>query len=134
MYNEKTIMKNSKIRNFFILIIILGISVFPPLVFSQTNQNPTDCLLNGGKICNPIPSVGSLPAFIKTFLEGAIKIGIPVAALAIVFCGFLFVSARGKPEELKKAKDALLYTLIGTAVLFGSWAIAKLISDTVLAL
>jgi len=85
-------------------------------------------------ICNPIPRVTSVPDLIKTILEGLLKIGIPVVALAIVYCGFLFVQARGKPEAITKAKDALLYTLIGAAILLGSWAIAEMISATVLAL
>jgi len=67
-------------------------------------------------------------------LEGALKIGIPIVALAIVYCGFLFVFARGNSEKLTKARDALLYTVIGAAILLGAWAIAKMISATVLAL
>ena len=87
-----------------------------------------------GTICNPLDTINSVPGLIKTILEGLLKIGIPLVALAIIYCGFLFVKAQGKPEELKKAKDALLYTLIGAAILLGSWAIAKMISATVLAL
>jgi len=84
-----------------------------------------------GTICNPIPSITSVPGLIQTILTGLLQIGIPVVALAVVYCGFLFVFARGNPEKLTKAKDALLYTLIGAAVLLGSWAIAQMISSTV---
>ena len=83
-----------------------------------------------GKICNPI-NTNTIQEFIKTLLEGVLKIGIPIVALAIIYCGFLFVSARGNSEKLTKAKDTLLYTLIGAAILLGSWAIAQLISATV---
>ncbi len=86
-----------------------------------------------GKIVNPI-KVDTINGFIKILLEGVLRVGIPIVALAIIYCGFLFVSARGNSEKLSKAKDALLYTLIGAAILLGSWAIAQLISDTVLAL
>ncbi|MFA5841073.1 MAG: TrbC/VirB2 family protein [Candidatus Paceibacterota bacterium] len=88
----------------------------------------------GGKIENPIPSITSVPGLIQKILEGMLKIGIPVVALAIIYCGFLFVFARGNSEKLSKAKEALMYTLIGAAILLGSWAIAKMISATVLAL
>ena len=57
-----------------------------------------------------------------------------MVALAIIYCGFLFVSARGNTEKLTKAKEALLYTVIGAAILLGSWAIAIMISETVLSL
>ncbi|MES3032098.1 MAG: hypothetical protein V4699_02540 [Patescibacteria group bacterium] len=86
-----------------------------------------------GTICNPIKAA-SIQGFIKTLLEGVLKIGIPVVALAIIYCGFLFVAARGNTEKLTKAKDALLYTLIGAGILLGSWAIATMISATVTAL
>ena len=86
----------------------------------------------GGKICNPLgETTTTIPQFIKILLEGALKVGIPLIALAVIYCGFLFVSAMGNSEKLTKAKDALLYTLIGAAVLLGSWAIAKMISATV---
>src|SRR3989344_6300043 len=86
-----------------------------------------------GLIKNPIEA-DSINGLIKSLLEGVIKIGMPIVALAIIYCGFLFVAARGKPEAITKAKDALLYTLIGSAVLLGSWAIAQMISETVLSL
>ena len=73
-----------------------------------------------------------LPSLIKTILEGVVKIGMPIIALAIIYAGFLFVAARGNTEKLTKAKDSLLYTLIGAALLLGAWTIAQLISDTVL--
>jgi Type IV secretion system pilin len=103
--------------------------VVPIVSFAQGNVPAPAC--GPGKICNPIPKVGSLPDLIKTILEGVLKIGIPVIALAIIYSGFLFVFARGNPEKLTKAKDALLYTLIGAAILLGSWAIATMIQTTV---
>jgi hypothetical protein len=85
-------------------------------------------------IVNPLKNTETINELIKKILEGVIKIGMPIIVLAIIYCGFLFVSAQGKPESIKKAKDALIYTLIGAAILLGSWAIAQLIGDTVKAL
>jgi hypothetical protein len=112
----------------FMIVIV----VMPFITLAQGNV-PAPCDTSG-KICNPIPSVTSLPALIQKILEGILKIGFPIIALAIIYSGFLFVSAQGNEEKLNKAKSALLYTLIGAAILLGSWAIAKLISETVLAL
>lgn len=94
---------------------------------------PVISLAEEVKIINPIKST-TITELIKTILEGIIKIGMPIIVLAIIYCGFLFVSAQGKPESIEKAKSALLYTLIGAAILLGSWAIAQLITETVLAL
>lgn len=108
-------------------IFLLAFSFFVPILsFAQEVCDPSK-----GKVCNPIPKVTSIPGLIQLFLMGALQIGIPVVALAIIYSGFLFVFARGNSEKLGKAKDALLYSVIGAAILLGSWAIAKLIAVTV---
>ncbi len=76
----------------------------------------------------------TIDQFIERTLEGALRLGIPLVALAIIYSGFLFVAARGNPESLNKAKSALLYSVIGAAILLGAWAIAKLIKETVIGL
>lgn len=117
-------------RNWNKLILIVYVFFVPILSFAQNTETVVPCD-KSGKLCNPVPSITSIPGLINTFLIGALKIGIPVVALAIIYCGFLFVKARGKPEEINKAKEALLYTLIGAAILLGSWAIAQMIQTTV---
>ena len=120
--------KNYIKKNLLNIILAVFILALPVLSFAQVTGDPPIVTID-----NPI-GADTINELIKTILEGVIKIGIPIIALAIIYCGFLFVSARGKPESIKKAKDALLYTLIGAAILIGSWAIAQLISETVLAL
>lgn len=116
-------------KKYFKSSIIVIFSLLLPFFYAFADG--TTC--PAGQLCNPI-KVNSFPLLIKTILEALIKIGIPIIALAIIYSGFLFVSARGNTEQLKKAKSSLMYTLIGGAVLLGSWAIAQVISETVLAL
>jgi len=115
-------------KNLGKIILILTILLVP--IMSSADTAPP-CTPSEGKICNPIPNVTSIPGLIHTILVGVLKIGIPIIALAIIYSGFLFVFARGNSEKLGKAKDALLYTLIGAAILLGSWAIAEMIQATV---
>ena len=127
-------MKKNLTKSLFRVILIAFLILAPVLSFAE-NTETTPNNPNAGRIVNPLgSSVTSLPDFIHTLLTGVLRVGIPVVALAIIYCGFLFVSARGNAEKLTKAKDALLYTLIGSAILLGSWAIAQMISGTVLAL
>jgi hypothetical protein len=122
------------IKDNFYRFLLLALVIFSPIIsFAQAGNVPDPRCKQQGMICNPI-STDNLNDLIKTLLEGVLKIGFPLIALAIIYCGFLFVKAQGNSEELKTAKDALLYTLIGAAILLGSWAIAMLISETVLAL
>ncbi len=112
-------------------VIIAIIFFFPSYIFAQPSIPATSPIT---KINNPLAGSGinTINDFIKVLLEGALKIGIPLIALAIIYSGFLFVKAQGNSEEISKAKNALLYTVIGAAVLLGSWAIAQLITETVL--
>jgi len=119
-------------KNLSKIIFTFYLFVLPVISFADgPNSDPSQ-----GKIVNPLAGNGidSVQGLIQKILEGALKIGIPIVALAIIYCGFLFVFARGNSEKLTKARDALLYTLIGAAILLGAWSIAKLISATVLAL
>lgn len=133
-------MKNKNLQIFFLSFIIIGLFAVPYLVLGQsTGSNPppgtgSNPPCPDGTLCNPVPNITSFTQLLKTILEGLIKIGIPIIALAIIYSGFLFVFARGNSEQLKKAKSALMYTLIGAAILLGSWAIAQMISDTVIEL
>ena len=116
------------------LFLLTNVVLVPVISFAQNSIPPAACGPGTGKICNPIAPINTIDEFIRIFLEGILRIGIPIVALAVIYSGFLFVSARGNAEKLTKAKDALFYTIIGAAILLGSWAIAKLISETVLAL
>ena len=82
------------------------------------------------KITNPI-KVGTIPEFIELILNIVLTIGIPIVALAIIYCGFLFVKAMGNSEALKKAKGALMYTIVGAFLLLGAWVLASAIQATV---
>jgi hypothetical protein len=117
-------------KNLFKMAFMAFFVITPIISFAQVTIIPCE---GTGKICNPIKT-NDINTLVKTILDGVIRAGIPVIALAIIYCGFLFVSAQGNSEKLTKAKNALLYTLIGSAILLGSWAIAQLISTTVSAL
>ena len=87
---------------------------------------------NGKAFSVPNPlGADSFCGLIKNLLQAAIAIGIPIAVLFIVFAGFKFVMAQGKPEELKKARQNFLYTLIGIGIFLGAWLLADVIANTV---
>jgi len=120
-------------KNLLSIILIVFMLVLP--VLSLASDVNGDLSEGTTKIFNPLgDDTQTLGALIKKILEGVIKIGMPIIVVAIIYSGFLFVSAQGNSEKLGKAKDALLYTLIGAAILLGSWGIAQLITDTVKAL
>tara|TARA_B100000745_G_scaffold291264_1_gene230873 strand:- start:16530 stop:16961 length:432 start_codon:yes stop_codon:yes gene_type:complete len=81
-------------------------------------------------LCNPLQA-GSLEEFLTAILEFIVRLGTIVVIVMLVVVGFMFVNARGNPEEIKKARDALLWTLVGGVILIGAFVIAEAIKATV---
>ena len=84
------------------------------------------------KLANPLgEETTTFCALIKKVLDAAFILGLPIAVLFIVLAGFRFVLARGNPEKLKVARNNLLYVIIGIAIFFGAWLLARVIADTI---
>ena len=105
---------------------VVSLFTFPLILQAAPPGSPCE----SGTFCNPI-AYDSFMEFVEAILEVVLKIGIPVAAMFIIYSGFLFVKAQGNPEELKKAKSAFTYAVIGTAILLGSWLLATGIESTI---
>ena len=124
-------MKINRLSSKILFLFLLSFLVFSPIIsLAQLDINVEPPSSNSIKIKNPI-KINSIVEFLKEILKAVIKIGIPLIVLAIIYSGFLFVTAMGNPEKLTKAKDALLWSLVGAAVLLGAWAIAELIFTTI---
>lgn len=111
-----------KLKNLFYGLLI----IFP---FSVANAVVTT-------IDNPLgKKVGTLPLLIDKILKDIVNpIGGIVIVFFIIYTGFLFVKAQGKPEEITKVKEMLLYVIIGAAIILGANLIALAIQGTVDAL
>jgi predicted permease len=139
-------MKTVLMKKLLSLIFVFVISFFSvtSFVFAQgsgsagtgdpTASASTGTLNLNFSISNPIPGVDTLPQFIEKLLDIVMTVGIPVVAIFIIYAGFLFVKARGNEKDLQTAKDALLYALIGAAILLGAYVIAQAIQGTIEAL
>ncbi len=121
------------LKNNFGKILLIAFVVCVPMISIAQGNIPAPKCNEATQLCNPI-SQDTIQGFIKVMLEGALKIAIPIIALALIYSGFLFVQAQGNPGELETAKNSLIYTLLGAAILLGAWAIAQLVADTILTL
>ena len=86
---------------------------------------------NNELIDNPLENINSIKELIVAILSIVIKIGVPIVAIALVYVGFLFVKAQGNETELKTAKDAFKYTIIGAGLVLGAVVISQAIQATV---
>lgn len=86
------------------------------------------------RLVNPLGEGVGLMQLLNKILDFVIQIGTIVVIFMLVYVGYLFVIARGEPGAITKAKDALMWTLVGALILLGSKAIALAIEATVQAL
>ena len=86
-----------------------------------------------GKLCNPLKNgmgISELVVYlVKDILVGLIA---PIViTLALLYSGFMFVSAQGNEAKLAQAKMNFLYVIIGGVVLLGAYVILELVTNTV---
>jgi hypothetical protein len=86
-----------------------------------------------GALVNPL-NAKSIPQLLTVILDAIVYLGTIFLVLMLVYVGFLFVAARGKPEDLKKAREALLWTVVGGLLLLGASGLSIVIQSTVEAL
>ena len=97
-------------RNKVISLLILGaVFVFPLLIQAQSIDNPLgeDTIID----------------LIRNIINFIFRLSLPVGALMIVISGYYFMTSNGDPEKVKKAKDTIIWTLVGIIVIFLSLAI-----------
>lgn len=78
------------------------------------------------QIDNPL-GVTSFPELIQKITQALIPVAFTVAVVTIIIAGLRFVIAgsRGDEAELKKAREIFWWTLIGTGIVVGSYALAS---------
>jgi len=114
-----------KYFSFLTFIFIFFFLEIPDLKAQGGTDPPVDTSLN------PL-TMNTFQELIETFLrQFVIPLGTIVATLAVVYSGFLFVTAQGSPDKISQAKSALFWALIGGVILLGSWAIAEMIQATI---
>lgn len=127
----KNIFKNKKF--IITLIFIMFINILPMLALAQNECNSGNT--NEFGLCigieNPLGDKKDLKDIIGIILNSIADIVLPIVIVMVIYSGFLYVIARGKPEAIKDAHKALTWTLVGAAVLLGARLIANVLIDTV---
>lgn len=129
------------------VVILMAFSPVFLLAEGTTGQGGTGSTGQGGtgstgqtivsfKINNPFNCGGQPECTLITLVKAILNnIIMPIAAvfitLWIIYAGFQFVMANGKPAEIENAKKNLLWALIGAGVLLGAAGIATVVETTV---
>lgn len=66
---------------------------------------------------------------INTILKIIFNVALAIVPLMVVIGGFMFVSAGGKPEQVAKARNLLLWTAVGFVVILSARGLTKILLD-----
>jgi len=81
-----------------------------------------------GVIQNPL-AYDTVEGLINHIIDFLIKIGSPIAAIMFVIAGIMFVTSAGDAGRLKTAKNIMLYTAIGFAVILVASGLIKVLQS-----
>lgn len=113
------------------LPVVVWAQVFPPSSTGPLTPPSSSGGVTPVTITNPLGDIKDFPTLIKKLFEAILPIGVSIAVLFIVWAGFKFVWAQGKPEELKQARNNFLYTIIGIGIFLAAWSISIVVSNTI---
>jgi type IV secretory pathway VirB2 component (pilin) len=84
-----------------------------------------------GTICNPLGSTNTLNQVLNIIISTVQVIAGIISVVYIILAGLKFILAGGDPAKIKKARDMLLYVVIGIAIIFGAQAISIVVQTTI---
>jgi magnesium-transporting ATPase (P-type) len=113
-------MKSSVLK--IIIVLVLFNIIFPLRALAVTFNNPlcdpTD------PTCNP-----SFTDIINKIINFIFWVGVVIFPIMAIIAGFLFLSSGGDPSKVKKAKDLLLYSIIGLFIVLLAKGIISVIKS-----
>lgn len=83
-----------------------------------------------GTLCNPL-RVGSLSGLLFAIVDIIVVFAVPIIVFFLIYAGFLYVTARGNVEQVKKVHTTFLWTLIGGVIVLGARVLVEVIQGTV---
>jgi len=127
-------MKTNTKKIFFVLMLA---SLF--IVTHASAQLPVGTSTPGGgapgagagtsvTLPNPL-GVSNINDLIGKIIDGLIVFATPVAAAMVIWAAYLFMTSAGEPDKITTARGALLWTVVGYAILLLAKGIGLIITN-----
>lgn len=102
------------------------------LLLSATLVASTPFLASAQKLVNPLGSKGSSLEQIILSVVNVVQILLIMATvLYLLYAGLMFVTARGEASKLTKARDALLWGMVGAALILAARVLVTTLQSSV---
>jgi amino acid transporter len=105
-------------------LAVAAMSAAPLAAFAQSNA--LKALENGYKNTGNAAGIATqktLPALVGSFIQAAIGLLGVILVVLVIYAGFLWMTAQGNEEKVKKAKQIITQAVIGIILIFAAYAI-----------
>ena len=118
-----------KIKYFVLTLgLLLGVFVvaIPVTVSASTTSGEACAIDNKSALCKDA-DVNKVGPFIKTLVNGLLFILGAVSVIVIIFAGIFYTTSMGEAASITKAKNTLLYAVVGLVVAVLAYAIVNFV-------
>ncbi len=106
------------------LCLMIGVAaVIVPTSVGAANATDTACKVDPNSPLCVNETSQTLPDLIKKIVQGLLFVLGTVAVIVIIFAGIFYTTSSGDPKMVEKAKNTLMYAVIGLIVAVLSYAI-----------
>lgn len=74
---------------------------------------------------------GGFPGLVSRVIALILQVGGAVSLIMVLVGAFLYVTSGGNPDATKKAKDTIMYALIGLVISASAYAIVDFVLDLI---
>lgn len=106
------------------LSLVFGVFVAAvPVQVGASTASDEACKLDPNSILCKDRSKDKVPKFIQTLVDGLLFVLAAVAIIVIIFAGIFYTTSAGDTALVTKAKNTLIYAVVGLIVAISSYAI-----------
>ena len=121
-----------KFPYFFVFLLFISIATTPGALAQIKSLPVLDCTTKLGINCPKVADEASALSLIRSTITRPLGIILSflslLALILLIYAGFKYIWARGDDKETEKAKNIILYTIIGLIVI----GLAGIIVNTVI--
>ena len=110
---------------------LLSTVVFLPILLSADNGEKVAGAAGGPAIIKNPLATNSIQEFLEAVLTVVMVLAVPVIIFFVIYSGFLYVTARGNSEQVKKATTAFTYAIVGGLIVLGAMVLVSIIQNLV---
>lgn len=102
---------------------------------TEEDDNSNDAAQGGGtelgELRNPLGENEDLESFFNKILDVVLIFATPIIIFFIIYAGFMYVTAGGSDEKIKKATTTFTWAVVGGVLILGAKLLTEVIDNTI---